>query len=67
MLFLEINLYDCDFYLEINRNIKSLRSYADKYKPTTIFRVSPRNLTQSGDFVNIPLYATSLLLNLFIE
>ena len=51
----------------LNRNIKSLRSYADKYKPSTIFRVSPRNLTQSGDFINIPLYATNLLLKLFIN
>ena len=51
----------------LSRNKKSLRSYADKYKPTTIFRVSPRNLTQSGDFINIPLYATNLLLKLFIN
>ena len=51
----------------LSRNKKSLRSYADKYKPTTIFRVSPRNLTQSGDFINIPLYATNLLANLFVK
>ena len=51
----------------LNRNIKSLRSYADKYKPETVFRVSPRNLTQSGDFVNIPLYAANLLSNLFVQ
>lgn len=51
----------------LSRNKKSLRSYADKYKPTTIFRVSPRNLTQSGDFINIPLYATNLLSKLFIN
>ncbi len=51
----------------MSRNKKSLRSYADKYKPATIFRVSPRNLTQSGDFINIPLYATNLLSKLFIN
>ncbi len=51
----------------LSRNKKSLRSYADKYKPTTIFRVSPRNLTQSGDFINIPLYATNLLSKLFVK
>lgn len=36
---------------------KSLRSYADRYNPGFIFRASPRNFTQSGNFVNIPLYA----------
>ncbi len=51
----------------LSRNTKSLRSYADKYKPGKIFRVSPRNLIQSDDFINIPLYATNLLSNLFIE
>jgi hypothetical protein len=47
-----------------NRNLKSLRSYADKYKPEIIFRLSPRNMIQSGDFVNIPLYAVKGLLNI---
>lgn len=60
-------IYPVEVKSGMNRNIRSLRSYADKYKPTTIFRVSPRNLTQSGDFVNIPLYATNLLSNLFIQ
>lgn len=40
----------------LNRNIKSLRSYADKYSPKFIFRTSPRNFTNDGDFVNIPVY-----------
>jgi len=43
----------------LNRNIKSLRSYADKYKPKRIYRTSPRNFTHDRDFVNIPLYAMS--------
>jgi predicted AAA+ superfamily ATPase len=47
-----------------HRNLKSLRSYSDKYKPEKIFRLSPRNLIQSGDFVNIPLYAVSVLMNI---
>lgn len=38
-------------------NLKSLRSYANKYNPEFIFRTSPRNFTRSGDFINIPLYA----------
>jgi predicted AAA+ superfamily ATPase len=47
----------------LNRNVKSLRSYSDKYKPKIIFRLSPRNLIQNNDFINIPLYATNILIN----
>ena len=43
-----------------SKNLKSLRSYADKYNPKLIYRVSPRNFIQSGDFINIPLYACFL-------
>lgn len=49
----------------LSRNIKSLRSYAEKYRPERIYRISPRNLIQSDNFINIPLYATNLLLHLF--
>lgn len=45
----------------LNRNIKSLRSYADKYLPKQIYRASPRNFIQNGDFMNIPLYASFLM------
>jgi len=45
----------------LNRNIKSLRSYADKYHPKRIYRTSPRNFTRDDDFVNIPLYACCLI------
>ncbi len=45
----------------MNRNIKSLRSYADKYQPDRVYRTSPRNFTQDGDFINIPLYCAFLL------
>ncbi len=41
----------------LNRNIKSLRVYADKFKPRQILRTSPRNFDQIDDFINIPLYA----------
>lgn len=41
-----------------NRNIKSLRSYAEKYKPKRICRISPRNFIQDKEFINFPLYAT---------
>ena len=42
-------------------NLKSLRSYADKYKPKLIFRTSPRNFSKNNEFINIPLYAIFLL------
>jgi len=45
----------------LNRNIKSLRSYADKYQPKQIYRASPRNFIKNGDFINIPLYASFLM------
>jgi predicted AAA+ superfamily ATPase len=44
-----------------SRNTKSLQSYASKYSPDRVFRTSPRNLIQSDNFINIPLYAISLL------
>ncbi len=39
-----------------SRNIKSLRSYADKYKPELLIRTSPRNYIRDKEFINIPLY-----------
>jgi len=65
---------EVDFILESNqkvwplevksgtsRNTKSLQSYASKYLPYKVFRTSPRNLIQSDNFINIPLYAIELL------
>ncbi|MDA3904486.1 MAG: AAA family ATPase [Bacteroidales bacterium] len=43
-----------------SRNLKSIRSYADKYKPKYIFRTSPRNFNQNNEFINLPLYAVFL-------
>jgi len=45
----------------LNKNKKSLQSYADKYKPDMVYRLSPRNFIQSGNFTNLPLYASNLL------
>ncbi len=45
----------------LNRNIKSLRSYQEKYHPGIIYRLSPRNFMQDKEFINIPLYAVSIL------
>ena len=47
----------------LNRNIKSLRVYANTFKPRRIVRTSPRNFDQIDDFVNIPLYAIGLFLD----
>jgi uncharacterized protein len=57
----ENEIYPLEVKSGLNRNIKSLRSYADKYKPVLIYRLSQRNFIQSEDFINLPLYATSFL------
>ncbi len=44
----------------LNRNIKSLRVYEEKFKPPRIFRASPRNYECRDDFVNFPLYAIGM-------
>jgi predicted AAA+ superfamily ATPase len=44
----------------MHRNIKSLRVYAERFKPSRIYRSSPRNFECRGDFANIPLYAIGL-------
>ncbi len=46
-----------------SRRGKSLGIYKEKkYHPKNVFRISPRNFTHDGDFINIPLYAVPLLL-----
>lgn len=59
---LQINdeIYPVEIKSGYSRNLKSLRSYANKYHPKYIYRISPRNFIQSGDFINIPLYACFL-------
>lgn len=50
-------IYPVEVKSGLNRNLKSLKSYKAKYKPELAYRCSPRNFTQSGDFINLPLYA----------
>lgn len=57
------NIYPLEVKSGLSRNMKSLRSYADKYHPELIYRSSPRNFTQAGNFINIPLYASFLMGN----
>ena len=47
-----------------SRKTGSLRSYADKYHPRLLLRLSPRNLIQNKEFINVPLYATFALSSL---
>ena len=54
-------VYPLEVKSGLSRNLKSLRSYADKYKPGLIFRTSPRNFVKDKEFINIPLYAVSLI------
>ena len=60
-------IYPVDVKSGTNRNLKSLRSYADKYRPDKIYRLSPRNIIQSDDFINLPLYAVNVLINLTLQ
>ena len=53
----ENNIYPIEVKSGTSRNLKSLRSYDEKYKPKLIFRTSPRNFMQSENFINIPLYS----------
>ena len=67
---------EVDFILKINETIlpvevksgmdrrkKSLQVYDSKYNPANIIRFSPRNFEVNGKFINLPLYAVSLLQN----
>ncbi len=57
------NIYPLEVKSGTSKNLKSIRSYEDKYKPKLIYRTSSRNFIQSGNFINIPLYASFLLGN----
>jgi len=50
-----------------NRNIKSLRSYEQKFHPDYLIRTSPRNYVHSDEFYNVPLYSFSAIHNIMVE
>jgi len=54
-------IYPIEVKSGLSRNLKSIRSYAQKYKPKHIFRISSRNFIQDNDFINIPLYVAFLM------
>ena len=56
VLQLQNEIYPIEVKSGTSRNLKSLRSYAEKYNPKLIYRISPRNFMQSENFINIPLY-----------
>lgn len=51
------NIHPIEVKSGTNRNIKSLRSYESKYNPKLIYRLSQREYQQTGNFINVPLYA----------
>lgn len=57
----ENEIYPVEVKSGTSRNLKSLRSYAQKYKPKLIFRTSPRNFIKDKEFINVPLYACFLI------
>ena len=50
-----------------NRNIKSLRSYENKYKPQNIYRLSQREYAQTDSFINVPLYAVEAFIKFLMK
>ena len=64
---LENEIYPIEVKSGLSRNLKSLRSYAEKYNPKIICRVSPRDFTRDNKFINIPLYAVFNLKNLIAK
>jgi predicted AAA+ superfamily ATPase len=61
----ENEIYPIEVKSGLSKNLKSLRSYAQKYDPKLIFRLSPRNFMRDKEFINIPLYASFLMLKEF--
>ncbi|RLD40801.1 MAG: hypothetical protein DRI86_14595 [Bacteroidetes bacterium] len=60
-------IYPIEVKSGTNRNIKSLRSYEQKFHPEFLIRTSPRNYVQSNEFINIPLYSFSAIHNIMAE
>ena len=57
------NIYPLEVKSGLSRNKKSLTSNAEKFNPEILFRLSPRNFTRDGKFINLPLYASFLVRN----
>lgn len=57
-------IYPVEVKSGTSKNLKSLQSYSNKFAPNFIIRSSPRNFIKSDKFINIPLYAISIVENL---
>ena len=51
------NIYPLEIQSGLTGKKKSLRIYADKYKPTLLLRISPNHLRKDGQLLNCPFYA----------
>jgi uncharacterized protein len=60
-------IYPLEVKSGLNRNTKSLRSYAEKFQPKLLMRASPRNFIRSEEFINIPLYGLLGIKSLFLK
>lgn len=60
-------IYPLEVKSGTSRNLKSLRSYEEKYKPKLIIRTSARNFIRSENFINIPLYILFLIKKLILN
>ncbi len=67
ILSIKDKIYPLEVKSGMNRNIKSLRSYGEKYNPKLLCRISPRNFYQENEFINLPLYAIFQLKKLIEE
>jgi predicted AAA+ superfamily ATPase len=56
----EGNILPLEVKSGLNRTIKSLRVYDEKFSPPRLYRTSPRNFECRDHFANIPLYAVGL-------
>lgn len=64
ILQIENEIYPMEVKSGLSRNIRSLRSYGEKFNPRLIIRTSPRNFIRDKEFVNIPLYTVSNIKNI---
>lgn len=57
------NAAEVDFIIAGDGKIKPIevKSGLNKNKPDMVYRLSPRNFIQSGNFTNLPLYAANIL------
>ncbi len=57
-------IYPLEVKSGTSKNIKSLRSYSEKYNPKFIIRTSPRNYIKDKEFLNIPLYSVNAIIDI---